>query len=588
MNKLFFCFLSLGFITISTAQQTLPVGFSSEELSAPSWMYNQNSSSAGITTPPTLPIRTAGEWEEVETLLITWTSFPSIHAQIVDAAQEECNVMISCTDSNSVKSYLTNEGIPLTNISYLETDYNTIWLRDYSAHTAYLNDVDSLVMVEWIYNRPRPDDDAMPTEQMNELGITLYSTTQAPNDLVNTGGNWMVDGFGTAFASALILEENEPGNPYGVTSKTEAEIDTIVKHFQGIDRYIKMDALPYDGINHIDMHMKLLDEETLLIGEFPTGDSDGPQIEANIQYVLNNFNSVYGTPYKVIRIPMPSSTSGGYPGAPFGNAYYRTFANFVFINKTIIVPTYRTEYDTIGMRILEESLPGYNIVGIDADNSGANLISQSGAIHCITNTVGVSDPLLIRHQNLADTYNSSTPYQVDALIKHKSDIASADLYYKTTLGGSYSSVPMTDVGNDTWTGDIPAQSAGTTVYYYVEGHANSGKTQVRPIVAPDGYFHFDVLDMAVSIEENNGFELLDIFPNPASAITCIPVNMNSSTKASLKMYDVLGNMVHTIFEGNISAGESKYFIHANEYPAGVYMIVLESNDMQQTQRLMIK
>lgn len=35
----------------------------------------------------------------------------------------------------------------------------------------------------------------------------------------------------------------------------------------GIERYIKMQTLPYDGIHHIDMHMKLLDEETLLVGQ---------------------------------------------------------------------------------------------------------------------------------------------------------------------------------------------------------------------------------------------------------------------------------------------------------------------------------
>ena len=37
----------------------------------------------------------------------------------------------------------------------------------------------------------------------------------------------------------------------------------------GINRYITMPTLPYDGIHHIDMHMKLLDEETLLVGEYP-------------------------------------------------------------------------------------------------------------------------------------------------------------------------------------------------------------------------------------------------------------------------------------------------------------------------------
>lgn len=590
MKKIAIAFF-LAFNLVAVAQRTtdLPKGFAPEELNAPSWMYNQGAANRGITTPPALPVRTAGEWEEVQTLLITWTSFPSILAQIVDAAQEECEVVITCSDSNQVKSYLQGQGIPLTNVKFLITGFNSIWQRDYSAHTAYLNDVDSLVMVEWIYNRPRPLDDAMPNAQAAYKGVTLYSTTQAPNDLVNTGGNWMVDGFGTAFASKLILEENEPANPYGVTPKTEAQIDTIVKKFQGINRYIKMDPLPYDNIHHIDMHMKLLDEETLLVGEFPPNISDGPQIEANLQYVLSNFNSVYGTPYKVIRIPMPPSSGGNYPGAPFGNASYRTYTNFVFINKTIIVPFYRQQYDTTAQRILSEALPGYNIVGIDCDNSGANIISQSGAIHCITNTIGVQNPLLIRHQNLADTYNTVTPYQVDALIKHKSGIASATLYYKTSLTGTYQSVSMNNTGNNIWSGNIPAQPGGTTVYYYIHAQALSGKQQVRPIVAPQGYFHFKVLSSPTSVVEHDAvFELQQIFPNPANAITCIPVKNSESVYATIKMYDLLGNHVHTVFEGNMPQGESKYFIHANQFASGVYVVVMDNNKTRQIQRLMIK
>ncbi len=102
----------------------------------------------------------------------------------------------------------------------------------------------------------------------------------------------MSDGMGTAFASSLILDENEFGNPYNVSVKTESQIDGILSDFMGIDRYIKMNPLPYDVIHHIDMHMKLLDEETLIVGEYPAGVADGPQIEANIQYVLNNFQKL--------------------------------------------------------------------------------------------------------------------------------------------------------------------------------------------------------------------------------------------------------------------------------------------------------
>ena len=73
----------------------------------------------------------------------------------------------------------------------------------------------------------------------------------------------MADGLGTGFSSNLVVNENP--------THSIAEIDTIMKQFMGIDRYIKMNELPYDGIHHIDMHMKLLDEETILMGEYPAG-----------------------------------------------------------------------------------------------------------------------------------------------------------------------------------------------------------------------------------------------------------------------------------------------------------------------------
>ena len=108
------------------------------------------------------------------------------------------------------------------------------------------------------------------------------------------------------------------------------EIDTIMKHFMGIEPFIKMPTLPYDGIHHIDMHMKLLDEETILVGEYPQGVADGPQIEANINYIKNNYTSAFGTPYRFIRIQMPPDAQGQYPDT-WGD--YRTYTNSIFINK---------------------------------------------------------------------------------------------------------------------------------------------------------------------------------------------------------------------------------------------------------------
>ena len=168
-----------------------------------------------------------------------------------------------------------------------------------------------------------------------------------------------------------------------------------------------MPVLPFDGIHHIDMHMKLLDESTLMVSEYPQGVADGPQIEANLQYVLSNVTTKWGTPFDVIRIPSPPEFGGGYPNQ---NGDYLTYSNAVFVNNTILLPTYYEQYDTTAIRVWEEAMPGYNVVGIDCDSPNEDIISLSGAIHCITHSVGVADPLMISHLPLQDTEDTENSY----------------------------------------------------------------------------------------------------------------------------------------------------------------------------------
>ena len=74
------------------------------------------------------------------------------------------------------------------------------------------------------------------------------------------------------------------------------DIEGILADFMGLHTYVRMENLPFDGIHHIDMHMKLLDEETILMAEYPAGVADGPQIEANLEYVLWPTTPASGAP----------------------------------------------------------------------------------------------------------------------------------------------------------------------------------------------------------------------------------------------------------------------------------------------------
>jgi agmatine/peptidylarginine deiminase len=574
VTTLFVCF------SLLSQEEVLPI-WTTEAEKALIPAYKASLLEKEITNPPVASeIRTPGQWEEVQAVCITWTGFPSIHRQLVAAIQQECEVWIVCSDSNAVKSNITSNGGSLTNTKYIQKGFNSIWMRDYGPNSVYLEGVDSLVFVDWIYNRPRPLDNVLPIEIGDLMNIPVYTMSTAPYDLVHTGGNFMADGFGRGFSSYLVDEENDPGSTYTLSGHNSAAVSNLMNVYQGIDTYVKMTTLPYDDIHHIDMHMKLMNEEVLLVGQFPAGSSDGPQIELNLQAIQDNYTSAFGTPFKIVRIPMPPSTSGAY--AP--SASYRTYANNVIVNKSVIVPTYRTEYDTTALRILQETMPGYNIVGIDVDNSSANLISQGGALHCITKEVAAADPLLISHQNLPDTEDDQNAYAVNALIRHKSGINNATLYYKTNLAGAYTSLPMNFVSGFNWTASIPSQSVGTRVYYYIQAEANSGKQQVRPMTAPAGYFTFEVTGVnSLNDLTEDAFE--SVFPNPSNGLTCIPLNNSIEFDGKLALLDQTGRLVQTIHQGKFVKGPRKYFVDVANLPAGMFYLELTTPNGRFTQKL---
>jgi agmatine/peptidylarginine deiminase len=582
MNRILL--LVLLFITVKIFAQDgfLPHYMTEEEkIFLKTYRYQQPPVTDDVNPPPG-PVRTMAEWEELSALQITWTAHLPILSQIVDYAQEECLVYIICSDSNSVKTYLTGNSVPLHNIKFLITSFNSIWCRDYGPWTVYSGQVDTARIVDWIYNRPaRPADNNTPVFIANYMGVPIHQTLVAPNDLVNTGGNFMVDGHGTGFASKLILTENQAGNPYGVSAKTEAQINNIMNSYMGISRYIKMDLLPYDVIHHIDMHIKLLDEETLLVSQYPPGIADGPQIEANLQYVLNNFQTCFGKPYKVVRILAPPH-NGNYP--PVGN--YRTYTNSVIVNKTVIVPTYEFQYDTTALRIYRESMPGYNIVGINCNA----IIPSLGAIHCITKEIGVSEPVFISHSAIRNTSNTTQPYEVKAYLKSKSGIASARMYWSTDTSNGFTQVNMTNIG-DTFRANIPAQNLNTRVYYYISATSVSGRTVTKPLPAPRGNIQFLVTNTVGVTQINNStpkrFELNQNYPNPFNPVTRIKFSVPKQSFVTLKIYDIAGREVLKVTEAQMNAGTYSYDWNASGFASGIYFYRLTGEGFTDTKKMML-
>jgi len=563
--------------------QDLPHRMTADE--AELWKTYNHPVNPLFSDPPPTPVRGMAEWEELQGVIITWRSFYTILKDIVDYAQEEGIVYIICTDSNTVKSYLINAGVSLHNLKYLITPSNSIWVRDYGPWTAYTDAADTLNIIDWIYNRPRPLDDVTPVFFANYINAPIYQTTTYPYDLIHSGGNLFIDGHGTAFSSNLIIDENP--------TKTEAEIDTIMNKFLGIDKYIKLTNLPYDVIHHIDMHMKLLDEETLLVGEYPQGVADGPQIEANLQYILHNYLSCFGRPYKVIRIPMPPDALGKYPDT---GGDYRTYTNSIIINKTVIIPTYEYQYDTTAFRIYREAMPGYNIVGINSNS----IIPLLGAIHCIVKEVGAFDPVFISHRKMEPLVTAPDSIKIHAVIKTNSGISNASVFWTADTTTGFNPLPMEITSEDTFAAYIPVQINGTEVFYYISATSNNGKTISKPITAPNGYYSFNVennVTLAENVIQPKYFYLSQNYPNPFNPSTVIrykiPVQARSDNVfVVLKVYDALGTEITTLVNEEKPAGtyEVKFNSHSGSsriLTSGVYFYQLKAGSFIQTRKMIL-
>jgi len=213
--------------------------------------------------------------------------------------------------------------------------------------------------------------------------------------------------------------------------------------------------------------------------------ADGPQIEANLNYILNNFQTPYGRPYRVVRIPMPPDEYGQNPNQW---SDYLTYTNSLILNNLVLVPIYGLAQDSEALSIYQEAMPGYNIVGINM----RNVIPASGAIHCITKEIAANDPIFISHAPIRDEVEYSyTGYTFTANISSASGIQEASLYWSLDPSEGFNQVSMTADGEE-YTATISYLPPNSKVHYYISATNNNEKTITKPLVAPQGTYTFEV------------------------------------------------------------------------------------------------
>ena len=83
------------------------------------------------------------------------------------------------------------------------------------------------------------------------------------------------------------------------------------------------------------------------------------------------------------------------------------------------------------------------------------------------------------------------------------------------------------------------------------------------------------------------FALSSSYPNPFNPSTSMDLSLNESGYVSVKVYNVMGQVVSTLVDGNMDAGYHTLTWNADNMPSGMYLVRVQSGSNVETQKLML-
>jgi hypothetical protein len=204
--------------------------------------------------------------------------------------------------------------------------------------------------------------------------------------------------------------------------------------------------------------------------------------------------------------------------------------------------------------------------------------------------VGVFNPVWISHAKMDSVVYDEDSIAISAVIKTKSGVAEALVYWTTDTTVGFNSSSMQFVSGDSLVGYIPTQLDSTVIYYYISATSNSGKTSTKPIVAPDGFYKFMVENSVTDITDKSqpeAFYLYQNYPNPFNPSTKIGFQISDFGFVTLKVYDVLGNEVASLVDDEKPAGTYEVEFNATGLSSGIYFYKLQAGSFIETKKMVL-
>ncbi len=220
-------------------------------------------------------------------------------------------------------------------------------------------------------------DRGVPKVVSDYLKANLIQVQYKGKPVVLEGGAIDTNGKGTLLTSEECLLH--PSIQVRNENFSKADYEAVFKEYLGITNVIWLgDGIVGDDTHgHIDDLCRFVNEDTIItVVEHNPEDSNYKALQDNLKR-LQDAKLETGKSPNIVTLPMPK------PLFFDGIQIPASYANFLILNKTVLVPTFNDSNDRVALNIIADCFPDREVIGISA----IDLIWGFGTLHCLSQQI---------------------------------------------------------------------------------------------------------------------------------------------------------------------------------------------------------
>lgn len=272
--------------------------------------------------------------------------------------------LVVCYSVEEVKKHFT----PHANLYFVEHEANDTWARDCSV--LCVQEDENIKLLDFTFTGWGGKFDASKDNAMSQAIAKHYSKEVQTIDFILEGGGVESNGAGIILTtSECVLNKNR--NHTFTSAQTTEKLKSLFGATEIL--YLNHGYLAGDDTDsHVDTLARFVDEKTIMYVKCEDKEDEHYKelklMEEELQQIAHTHN------FTLIALPMTEPVYYDNERIP------ATYANFLFVNGAVIVPTYNVKDDEEALNIFRNTFKDKDIVGVDC----SVLIRQHGSLHCVT------------------------------------------------------------------------------------------------------------------------------------------------------------------------------------------------------------